>query len=168
MRRQRAFKKRGRPVAESPGCGGLLHHCATGKKWRYARRLPGDERGLQFEGSPNAVGLNTDRARCHSSSPVAPSTSTRLSPLRFAPRRFHIPWQALGIGYESYDLAPHALPPSSSHTASPPPQTVIEPQVIEVEPEGHSDQDVMRQPARRGMRICGWILLSVLLCIYLK
>lgn len=70
-----------------------------------------------------------------------------------------MPRQALGVDYDSYDVAgPSLLTP---HSATEPLTTVIERELL-------SDLEVVQQPARSGMRICAWTLLLFLVVIHCK
>jgi hypothetical protein len=70
-----------------------------------------------------------------------------------------VPRQALGVDYDSYDVAgPSLLPP----------QSAAEPLTTVIERETLSDQEMIQQPARSGMRICAWSLLIFLVVIHYK
>jgi hypothetical protein len=90
---------------------------------------------------------------------------------RHRKRRFHRPRQALGVDYDDYDVLDSALPPL------PPPSSVmswlkLRPSKETLEegprPEIPSDQQIVKLPARRGIRICAWILWAVFVCLNLK
>jgi hypothetical protein len=50
----------------------------------------------------------------------------------------------------------------------PPQQPAAEPLAADLEAKTLSDQKVIQQPARSGMRICAWILCLVLVGIHYK
>jgi hypothetical protein len=102
--------------------------------------------------------LSKDTSRSECPEPDG-SSRTHHRPHRHRTRRFHVPRQALGVDYESYDLAGPPLPPS---------QPVKEPRMPDSEPETLSDQDLVQQPARRGLRIFAWILWIALVCANYK
>jgi hypothetical protein len=70
-----------------------------------------------------------------------------------------VPRQALGVDYDSYDVA----------GPSPPlPLPATEPLTTVIERETLSDQEMIQQPARSGMRICAWTLWIILILINYK
>ena len=70
-----------------------------------------------------------------------------------------MPRQALGVDYDSYDVAGPSLPL---------PLPATEPLTTVTERETLSDQEMIQQPARSGMRICAWTLWISLVVINYK
>ena len=102
--------------------------------------------------------LSKDSSRSKCPGPAG-SSRTHHRPHRHRTRRFHVPRQARGVDYESYDLAGPPLPP---------PQPAREHRVTDKEPETLSDQELVQRPARTGLRICALTLWIVLLCVNYK
>ena len=102
------------------------------------------------------VWLSKDSSRSKCPEPAG-SSRTHHRPHRHRTRRFHVPRQALGVDYESYDLAGPPLPPPAK-----------EPRMPDSEPETFSDQELVQRPARTGLRICAWTLWIVLVCVNYK
>ena len=74
-------------------------------------------------------------------------------------RRFHVHPRALGLGFIGWGSFA-ATPTGSSMESTPPTATTDQ------ESEQPSDLDIIREPARGGLRICAWAaaLLMVWLC----
>ena len=109
--------------------------------------------------------------RKNSSHPECPPTGSSSRPQHqhcHRERRFHIPRQALGSDYASYDVAAAWLPPPPSPTPLSSTQPATEPLVADLAAESLSDREVVQQLALKGMRICAWILLGVLFCVNFK
>ena len=91
--------------------------------------------------------------------PTASASRTHHSQHIHRERRFHVPRQALGVDYDSYDVAGPSLPL---------PLPATEPLTTVTERETLSDQEMIQQPARSGMRICAWTLWILLVVINYK
>jgi hypothetical protein len=113
-----------------------------------------------WDGNHSGFGVGSSNNSSGSNRPMT-TNSARIHDRQHChrERRFHVPRQALGVDYESYDVARPSLP-------SPPPAT--EPLTTAIECEALSDQDVLQQPARSGMRICAWSFWILLVVIHYK
>ena len=116
---------------------------------------------MGFAGGKHSVfGVGSSKdSRDSKCPPTASSSRTHHSLHVHRERRFHVPRQALGVDYDSYDVA----------GPSPPlPLPATEPLTTVIERETLSDQEVIQQPARSGMRICAWTLWILLVVINYK
>ena len=112
------------------------------------------------DGKHSVFGVGSSKdSRDSKCPPTASASRTHHSQHVHRERRFHVPRQALGVDYDSYDVAgPSLLPP---HSATEPLTTVIEREIL-------ADQEMIQQPARSGMRICAWTLWIILILINYK
>ena len=113
------------------------------------------------DGKHSVFGVGSSKDSGHSKCPptASPYRTYHHRQHLHRERRFHVPRQALGVDYDSYDVAgPSLLPP---HSATEPLTTVIERETL-------SDQEMIQQPARSGMRICAWTLWILLVVINYK
>jgi hypothetical protein len=111
---------------------------------------------------------------CHSECPPAGSSARTHHQHAIRERRFHVPRQALGLGYDRYDVTAPLLPIPSS-----PPPPATEPQATESEAEALYDTDVVQQLAQSGIprhlrlnrrwqdRLQEYLLIGVVTCVFL-
>ena len=125
------------------------------------RKPLSNTRAMGFsDGKHSVFGVGSSKDSGHPKCPPTASASrTHHRQHAHRERRFHVPRQALGVDYDSYDVAgPSLLPP----------QSATEPVTKAIERELLSDQEVVQQPARSGMRICAWALWIILILINYK
>ena len=70
------------------------------------------------------------------------------------------------MGYHDYEAA--TVYRHSQQTFSPPADTTDEPPMMPPESKELSDLEIVRLPARTGMRFCLWLLCLGLFCLSLK
>jgi len=112
------------------------------------------------DGKHSVFGVGSSKDSGHPKCPPTASASrTHHSQHLHRERRFHVPRQALGVDYDSFDVASPSLLPQQSATE--PVTTVIKREVL-------SDEEMVQQPARNGMRICAWALGFLLVVVHYK